>query len=1245
MVTPAWGLVSTQSFSIGDPYARAVNTIYENGAQAHVSEFHENTPWARTVELSDRHGRAKERSVRTPQAGVWAGMPYDLVETFSIGPWGQTALKKRMGILANSELEIFADSAERRTMQDFSQPYDAPRYAVDLTHKAGVNMPMYGMSESNVVQIFQTELLTNQAALQIDEINLTGLFGEQVTRKLVGRDGHIIEERVGRIPSPGDKGFWSGALFAVEPQFYKFVTYRYDPGWLIESGEVGQRQFAFETSAPPARVTAFRCNDQPFPDIASAVITSHTTADSKLDSNLIRRFVARRLQRPRILESNPYMPRRKSIWTAWTATELKYNGDKQFGEEQVYDAEGRLCVAKASKKTFTRASGTKIRYLIPPLEKSELTHSLNDALDIAIITDCSESDWLYLQASGSAGSRVALELTDAKGHQVRIAGAPTNTLVPFVRWWPIEERLTRWVPEKSAPEQIIELASAPSLDFQQSTLAVSVHDLARAGLDIRHISRARLKPLSGPKELAVSDLHYLKRLGEFVALTGGLEPEQNVEVHSSGLKTIFVTEKNRTVEDVQNGRGILSAVDWNGMPVATAEARSRHSAYPPLILKDHSDGDLAQLLYAISPEDGHFLEHYKNVRLGDAQIYTVVHGFDLPRMEIYQGRFLDDEAAPSLLYFGKDYRLNIEIIKARNAFESLLGLLHNRVAANSFNLLGGTLLGYNAYQPELTSHYNFSELHRAGRQSAAIQRLPTLAEALLPLHSVPWETDSVSTAPRALEHWKKLQFVLGKLHLQNPTGLIPAAPGAGNQRYVQTVREADIISLALHLGELALARELLDFYWEKSEGGQKALHDSYDAEMGTAMALDLRYSRPVHSRRTSEAQLAIAEAAFSLGFQSSDSKYLTFGRNLLHLTLQKYRPSELVNGPRGITEEEFQPPRQTFGVVFWPDGFRCTLRSNARACLLLKRLTAIVPQRFKNDGWILELQAALGEEENWLRSSIVADAEKTGVVTSGTFAIQDIHHHETELAQERWSTTEDWLWFLEAAHEMQLPTEDAKRWLANLARVHGVWIGKTWGLDWQVPVLRSDAISPELTARFMRVANMVGDTTAEQFAQSQLQLQRQGLGFPEVITTVPHAAPLRLAKNQMVFPITKGQSSPLIFGVEKEILERARPGWDLSRANPKLETKPIQEVWPAQHGDLTFLILVAASFYVSVLASMIFWWRFRALRRKEKTASPVSEDMVPEKVSQYAEVRWSKRVLGVTCPALAEKTRYSNAPV
>ncbi|HEY0455236.1 MAG TPA: hypothetical protein VGE41_02610, partial [Verrucomicrobiae bacterium] len=97
--------------------------------------------------------------------------------------------------------------------------------------------------------------------------------------------------------------------------------------------------------------------------------------------------------------------------------------------------------------------------------------------------------------------------------------------------------------------------------------------------------------------------------------------------------------------------------------------------------------------------------------------------------------------------------------------------------------------------------------------------------------------------------------------------------------------------------------------------------------------------------------------------------------------------------------------------------------------------------------------------------------------------------------------------------------------------------------------------------------------------------------------------------------------------------------------NPKLETKPIQEVWPAQHGDLTFLILLAASFYVSVLGSMIFWWRFRSLRRKEKIVSPVSEDMVPEKVSQYAEVRWSKRVLGVTCPALAEKTRYSNAPV
>ena len=47
---------------------------------------------------------------------------------------------------------------------------------------------------------------------------------------------------------------------------------------------------------------------------------------------------------------------------------------------------------------------------------------------------------------------------------------------------------------------------------------------------------------------------------------------------------------------------------------------------------------------------------------------------------------------------------------------------------------------------------------------------------------------------------------------------------------MDTVREADLIVLASRLGETGLAKELLGFYWTKSQGGQTALHAAYDAK-------------------------------------------------------------------------------------------------------------------------------------------------------------------------------------------------------------------------------------------------------------------------------------------------------------------------------------------------------------------------------------------------------------------------------
>ena len=53
--------------------------------------------------------------------------------------------------------------------------------------------------------------------------------------------------------------------------------------------------------------------------------------------------------------------------------------------------------------------------------------------------------------------------------------------------------------------------------------------------------------------------------------------------------------------------------------------------------------------------------------------------------------------------------------------------------------------------------------------------------------------------------------------------LIPTSLKTAAEPCVDTVQEAGLIILAAQLGELGLARDLLGFYWEKSQAGVKAL--------------------------------------------------------------------------------------------------------------------------------------------------------------------------------------------------------------------------------------------------------------------------------------------------------------------------------------------------------------------------------------------------------------------------------------
>ena len=131
-------------------------------------------------------------------------------------------------------------------------------------------------------------------------------------------------------------------------------------------------------------------------------------------------------------------------------------------------------------------------------------------------------------------TNLVLEAQDVAGRKVLVRSQDADPARGSVRWWPVEEGLSRWVPNKFIPEQAIELGVQQSDRNDSAILAVSVHDLERAGLDIRRIRSIamRREDFGGP--YAISKLHRLDRQGAFTPLPGTSEPDLAVVRHSVG---------------------------------------------------------------------------------------------------------------------------------------------------------------------------------------------------------------------------------------------------------------------------------------------------------------------------------------------------------------------------------------------------------------------------------------------------------------------------------------------------------------------------------------------------------------------------------------------------------------------------------------------------------------------------------------------------------------------------------------
>ncbi len=125
-MTPAWGLAFTNSFLIGDPLGRLVETEFENGDRVGVVSWLAGGAAAQITEVLDRHGHVKDRWVKGAQGGVAEGLPYDLVKRYRVSPWGDAGLVEERATVRGTDVALFIYNGDERLYFDRSRNYDSP---------------------------------------------------------------------------------------------------------------------------------------------------------------------------------------------------------------------------------------------------------------------------------------------------------------------------------------------------------------------------------------------------------------------------------------------------------------------------------------------------------------------------------------------------------------------------------------------------------------------------------------------------------------------------------------------------------------------------------------------------------------------------------------------------------------------------------------------------------------------------------------------------------------------------------------------------------------------------------------------------------------------------------------------------------------------------------------------------------------------------------------------------------------
>ncbi|MBN9691225.1 MAG: hypothetical protein J0M24_13390 [Verrucomicrobia bacterium] len=1263
--TPHWGLGTTQWMVLGDPLGRPRETVTEDGRRSVAVEWYSGTALARRTETRDRRGRLQEWSRWEPSTRVLRGIPVDRVRR-SV-PGATETVEVPLGdrwLARGTDIVVAEESAEGQVFTRLEEPGEFPEWTRDESGRSGVAVRLGEGWERNVVLVSRARMLSAEAPgeplLELQTVDLRPLFQPMRTVQRLDRSGKVLEARVSRIAAPASGEFVAEALWNApsSPGDQCLHRYEYAPAWQVaRSQSQGRLAGAYETwtlQPPQTDEAAVPVNVPPWREVATSVESFLVLPEVSARPDGALRRVSRSEGR-QLWRSNPYLREETSLWTSWSTRVLTPAGKELFTTEEIYDVQGQLSVRRIRKETLNGEPAVKWVYQLPAPRAEELAEltSSNGLWRAVLVWDSGwippKANFLYFFTEATNAVEPVIHLRGFRGEQVTVGGISGQSIA----FWPISAAFTQWLPNEADPSQAATVTEPPTLPAGLRAYVINLAEVAQAGLDPMTINQVVLE---APGPLRVTPLKTLERDGTHEVPQKSRRLIRQREDSPHDFHRITQVPLQRSAAARYAGEDQQTVVERNGRPLAVTRPPLRRSPYPDVVVLATGDSGEPRPLYQVSSESGHFLQFFEVVRQPESvQVYSVVEGFELPRFEVHRSRVLGDEASPSLVAYGYDYHARVQLAKGAGWWGRPWAALRNRVAANPFSYAGERMLDrWRGTNGPLVSRFNYGTLHHARVQSAAIQQLPSLAEGLLPTRTVPWaglSAEQVAPAPAIPINWSDVGFALRELHVSSfgtnltrslpGTYLIPTAPDTVAERYVETVAEAELIALALKVGEVGIARTLLEFYWDKTDGGLEPVQESYDALTGTARAKELAFSRPVQARPTSLAQVTLASAALDLADQTGETRWETLAHQLVEGMLERFRPP--INGeiPRAVSDREYRSVKRVLGFAFWPDAARFPVEVNVRTWQLLERMNrrqVLMPDAERAG----RLRTAAAEQRQWLTAVVEPEVRRTGVVPTGWFEVQDIYGETLSLAPERWTSPMAWLAWLEVAVPLGVEPAVARQWLDQLIRVHGATVEGIWGLDWSLPLLRSEAISPELTARMARVAGGLEHEAAAALARRSLAQWAEAGRFPAVHTRATPVRPVKTEQGPVVYPRVDGSGWPRSFGVERELSATNSP---LSANSSPARLRPDRDAEERpSRADLAVFLILAGSFYVGILVVTLVWWRFRQLRCA-RLAGEELVSLVPDTVQQRAEERWSARVLGVQSPAQASCTRFSNATV